>query len=155
MTKREPKEKVQVPTRTARPKGDMFLNLRRPEEVESLSIEELVAPPGQQPDTNIVPQPTPGPPSAQAHPRPTPGPVAPARDFYKRPNSIERDAVPSGLFPGGTKNTYDALYQRTRGAVSPSRSIQATKRNIMLWANVSNEKTIEAHIKHLIGVGLF
>ena len=155
MTKREPKEKVQVPTRTARPKGDMFLNLRRPEEVESLSIEELVAPPGQHPDTNTTPRPTPGPPPAQAHPRPTPGPVAPARDFYKRPNSIERDAVPSGLFPGSTKNTYDALYQRTRGAVSPSRSIQATKRNIMLWANVSNEKTIEAHIKHLIGVGLF
>ena len=99
--------------------------------------------------------PTPGPPPAQAHPEPTPGPVAPLRDFYRRPNSLERDAVPAGLFPGGTKHTYDALYQRTRGAVTPVRSIQATKRQLMLWADVSNEKTIESHIKHLVGVGLF
>ena len=45
MTKREPKEKISIPTRAARPKGDMFRNLRRPEEVESLSIEEIVAGP--------------------------------------------------------------------------------------------------------------
>ncbi|HYO63812.1 MAG TPA: hypothetical protein VER08_09295, partial [Pyrinomonadaceae bacterium] len=71
-----------------------------------------------------------------------------------RPNSIERDAVAAGVFPGGTKNTYDVLFQRTRGAVVPVRSIQATKRQLMLWADVCNEKTIEAHIKHLCGVGL-
>jgi hypothetical protein len=41
MTKREPKDKLKIPTRTARPKGDMFQNLRRPEEIESLSIEEI------------------------------------------------------------------------------------------------------------------
>jgi hypothetical protein len=92
--------------------------------------------------------------SAQAHPRPTPGPVTPSRDFYKRPNSLERVAVSAGIFPGGTKNTYDVLYQRTRGAVVPVRSIQATKRQLMSWADVCNEKTIEAHLKHLCGVGL-
>ncbi len=40
MTKREPKEKVRVPTRSVKPKGNMFQNLRRPEEVEAISIEE-------------------------------------------------------------------------------------------------------------------
>ncbi len=52
MTKRDHKEKLQIPTRKARPKGDMFQNLRKPEEIESLSIEELVAPP----QPIIVPQ---------------------------------------------------------------------------------------------------
>ncbi len=45
MTKGEVKGKLNIPTRMARPKGDMFQNLRRPEQVESISIEELVAPP--------------------------------------------------------------------------------------------------------------
>jgi hypothetical protein len=45
MTKGELKGKLNIPTRMARPKGDMFQNLRRPEQVESISIEELVAPP--------------------------------------------------------------------------------------------------------------
>ena len=45
MTKGEPKGKLNISTRMARPKGDMFQNLRRPEQVESISIEELIAPP--------------------------------------------------------------------------------------------------------------
>ena len=53
MTKGEIKGKLNIPTRMARPKGDMFQNLRRPEQVESISIEELVAPPA------VVEPPTP------------------------------------------------------------------------------------------------
>lgn len=45
MTRGETKGKLNIPTRMARPKGNMFQNLRRPEQVESISIEELVAPP--------------------------------------------------------------------------------------------------------------
>lgn len=44
MSKGEPKPKITIPTRTARAKGGMFNNLRKPEEIESISIEELVAP---------------------------------------------------------------------------------------------------------------
>ena len=43
MTERTPKNKLQIATRTARPKGNMFQNLRKPEQIDSLSIEELVA----------------------------------------------------------------------------------------------------------------
>jgi hypothetical protein len=44
---------------------------------------------------------------------------APARDFNRRANSIEREALPQGLFPGSSKKIYDALYLRTRGANPP------------------------------------
>jgi hypothetical protein len=55
MTKSESKSKLQIPTRTARPKGGMFDNLRKPEEVESLSIEELVSPFTSQPQDSQPP----------------------------------------------------------------------------------------------------
>ncbi len=107
MTKREPKEKVRVPTRSVKPKGDMFQNLRRPEEVEAISIEELVAPaepaaaavaPDVPVDRLSPPEATRGtlrPPKAET--------VAPVRDFNKRANVLDRDALPSGLFPGSSK----------------------------------------------------
>jgi hypothetical protein len=44
MTKREPKPKLEIPTRKARPKGQGFANLRTPEQVESIPFEELLAP---------------------------------------------------------------------------------------------------------------
>lgn len=44
MSKGDTKAKITIPTRTARAKGGMFDNLRKPEEVESLSIEDLVSP---------------------------------------------------------------------------------------------------------------
>ncbi len=89
-----------------------------------------------------------------AHPQPIPGPIAPIRDYNKRANSIEREAVPSGMFPGGSKKLYDALYLRTRGAIKPAMSVRAKKREMMEWAAIRNEKTIEAHLKHLTTVGL-
>src|SRR5688500_7020146 len=58
-------------------------------------------------------------------------PVAPARDFNKRANSIERDALPAGLFPGTSKKLYDALYLRTRGAVVPVRTVKARRSELM------------------------
>jgi hypothetical protein len=86
-------------------------------------------------------------------PLPTP-PIAPARDFNKRANSIERDALPSGMFPGSSKKIYDALYLRTRGAIKPNRSIQATKKDIMEWSGVKNRKTIDGHLRYLETCGL-
>jgi hypothetical protein len=81
-------------------------------------------------------------------------PVAPERDFNRRPNSLERDALPKGLFPGTSKKLYDALYLRTRGAVVPVRSIQATRTEVMRWAGIGGLNTFLAHIKHLTNVGL-
>lgn len=92
------------------------------------------------------------------HPQPSPALVqpviAPQRDFNRRANSIERDALPSGLFPGSSKKIYDAIYARTRGAVQPKIELQATKRDLMQWSGIRNIKTIETHIRHLVTVGL-
>ena len=81
-------------------------------------------------------------------------PIAPERDFNRRPNSLERDALPKGLFPGTSKKLYDALYLRTRGAVKPVRSIQATRTEVMRWARIGGLNTFLSHIKHLTRVGL-
>lgn len=86
-------------------------------------------------------------------PPPTTQSIAPVRDFVRVPNSVVRDALPAGLFKGESKKTYDALYQRTRGAVAPRRMIRATLADVMNWAGVSHN-TLKAHFKHLVRVGL-
>jgi hypothetical protein len=80
--------------------------------------------------------------------------VAPQRDFNRRANSIERVALPSGMFPGSSKKIYDAIYARTRGAVQPRLEMQATKRELMLWSGIRNNKTIETHTRYLVTAGL-
>jgi hypothetical protein len=80
--------------------------------------------------------------------------IAPQRDFNRRANSIERDALPAGLFPGSSKKLYDAVYMRTRGAVQPKLELQATKRDLMQWSGIRNVKTIETHVRHLLTIGL-
>lgn len=144
MTKRDPRQKIEVPTRTPKAKGGMFENLRKPGEVESIPFEELVRPAEGQ---GVRP---PMPPSGGQ----TPIPVAPARDFNRRANSLDRDALPAGHFPGTSKKLYDALYLRTRGAVTPRRTIVATKRDLMKWSGVKNRKTLDAHMRYFDLCGL-
>ena len=81
-------------------------------------------------------------------------PIAPARDYMKVANSISREAVPAGLFPGSSKKLYDALYMRTRGAVVSVKRAQATRRELSKWSGIKNIKTIAAHLRHLNTVGL-
>jgi hypothetical protein len=150
MTKRDPKDKLQIPTRKAGPKeSGMFQNLRRPEQIESLTLEEIAGPApsgGQTPSGGQGDRP-PLSPSAQ----PT---AAPARDFNRRANSLDRDALPAGLFPGTSKKLYDALYLRTRGAIKPRRTIQATKRDLAEWSGLRNRKTLDAHMRYFQMCGL-
>ena len=86
-------------------------------------------------------------------PNPT-RPVAPERDFNKRANSLDRLALPAGIFPGSSKKLYDALYIRTRGAIAPSTKIRATKRELSDWSGIRNVKTIDAHLRYFSAVGL-
>ena len=79
---------------------------------------------------------------------------APARDFNRRANSLDRDALPAGLFPGSSKKLYDALYLRTRGAHVPVKTIRATRRELGQWSGIKNIKTIASHLSHLSTVGL-
>jgi hypothetical protein len=153
MTKSDRKQKLQIPTRTAKPKGDMFANLRRREQVETIPFEELVSPATPSDKTIDQPQPNPTQPNlSQAIPPQIE--TAPKRDFNRRANSLERDALPAGLFPGTSKKLYDALYLRTRGAVAPTRTIQATKRELMTWSGIRSKNTIAVNLKILLTVGL-
>ncbi len=92
-------------------------------------------------------------PPATTHQPTTNQSAAPARDFTRVANSIVRDAVPAGLFRGESKKLYDAIYQRTRGAIVPRRQIRATQSELMEWARISHN-TLKAHLKHLSRVGL-
>jgi hypothetical protein len=161
MTKREPREKISIPTRTARPKGDMFRNLRKPEEVESLSIEEIVASPIS--DRKIgggstTPQDSPLLPTTPQDSPPLPiiaqPSAAPARDFNRRANSLEREAMPQGLFPGSSKKIYDALYLRTRGGHPPKMRVRASRRDFLNWTDIRNLKTVDGHLRYLMSIGL-
>ena len=84
-------------------------------------------------------------------PRPSP---APARDFNRRANSLEREALPAGLFPGSSKKIYDALYLRTRGANPPRPSVRASRRDFLDWTDIRNIKTVDGHLRYLMSVGL-
>jgi hypothetical protein len=90
--------------------------------------------------------------AAQTEPKPSP--VAPERNFNKRANSLEHSALPLGLFPGASKKIYDALYVRTRGAVVPSRTVQARHRELLSWSGVKDVKTIKTHLNKLRELGL-
>lgn len=75
--------------------------------------------------------------------------AAPPRDFNRRANSLERDALPAGLFPGASKRLYDALYLRTRGAFVPTRTLQATKRDLMQLSAIKSKNTLDKQLKYL------
>ncbi|HEY9405028.1 MAG TPA: hypothetical protein VIQ24_20420 [Pyrinomonadaceae bacterium] len=83
-----------------------------------------------------------------------PNPAAPARDFNKRANSLDRVALPAGIFQGSSKKLYDALYMRTRGAIIPKRSVRATKRELSDWSGIRNVKTIDSHLRYFSAIGL-
>jgi hypothetical protein len=149
------REKKKIPTRSAglvitppqpRPDDDnpAIQLFREAKEAEIRASEQPV--PGSSPTTTHHPPPT-------DHPPPTTQAIAPQRDFTRVPNSVVRDAVPSGLFKGESKKLYDSLYQRTRGFITPRRSIRATQADLMDWARVSRN-TLKAHIKHLSKIGL-
>jgi hypothetical protein len=81
-------------------------------------------------------------------------PISPAKNYNKRANSLDKLALPAGIFPGSSKRLYDALYIRTRGAVAPSRTVRATKRELSEWSGIRNVKTIDSHLRYFGAIGL-
>jgi hypothetical protein len=69
-------------------------------------------------------------------------------------NSIHREAAPAGVFKGKGKLIYDYLYSRTRGAVVPTRTVQASWREIMKAASIGSDKTLREQLKLLRAAGL-
>jgi hypothetical protein len=95
----------------------------------------------------------PEPPPVTTTPRRQKG-VAPERDFNRRANSLERDAMPAGLFPGTTFKVYNAIYLRTLGAINPTRKVRASRRDFLDWTDIRNLKTVDGHLRYLTTKGL-
>ncbi|HEX8145470.1 MAG TPA: hypothetical protein VF553_23075 [Pyrinomonadaceae bacterium] len=81
-------------------------------------------------------------------------PVSPQRDYSKVANSIIREAVPSGLFGGKSKQLYDYLYSLTRGAIVPRRTVRIPKEKLMKGAGIGAEVTLRSNLAKLTSVGL-
>jgi hypothetical protein len=142
MTETKGKQKTEIKTRQPQKKTqDTFANLRQPHPVEELLGLTQPAPPT--PPTTATPL-TP----------PTPPTPAPNRDFAKVANSIARQAVPSGAFSGKSKQLYDFLYSKTRGAIIPTRSVRLTKIAIMQGSHIGSERTVYKNLKRLETTGL-
>lgn len=168
----DPKEKAPkplVPTREPKKKTQgIFDNLRplhQPHPVEEIlglrSVEnsnttEAAAPTGSTPSrdstgsTPSIPHP------ASQKQKSKPG-VSPTRDYTKVANSIVRNAVPAGIFGeygSKAKEIYDYLYQQTRGAVVPKRTVRVPKDKLMRGAGIGSEVTLRKNLTRLRGAGL-
>lgn len=145
VTKKPPKSKherrivsvISVPE--ARPDDGLFNPFKEAKAAESAR------------ETLLQPIPTHPNPS---HPIPShSGQIAATKDFNRRPNSIDRNGLPAGLFPGTSQKLYNALFLKTRGAVVPTRIIQATKRELMEWSNIRSKNTVAVNLKLLCTIG--
>jgi hypothetical protein len=155
----DPKQdgKPLVETRTPKKKvtTGIFDNLRKlpaphpVEEILGLSpTEETPTPP-------TPPTPRTPPTSRTARtPREASSPVAPERDYTKVANSIVREAVAGGYFVGKSKQLYDFLYAKTRGAIVPVRSVKITKPRLMQGSGIGSERTLLKNMRHLEAIGL-
>jgi len=117
-------------------------------EVKSLSLVEFAPTQPTLPNQPIDTQPNPTHPTKNQPNQPT----QPMRDFVKYPNSVTRNS--DRLFRGMNKQTYDKLYNLTRGGFpNPSRSIQITKIELERITGFS-DNTLAKHLKDLQTVGL-
>lgn len=97
---------------------------------------------------------TPPTPRTARTPRTPPTSISPKRDYTKVANSIVREAVAGGLFTGKSKQLYDFLYHRTRGAVVPARTVRITKPKMMAGSAIGSERTLLKNLAHLKSIGL-
>ncbi len=78
--------------------------------------------------------------------------TSPSKNFTKVSNFINH-AIPEKYFRGLSKHTYDVLYQKTRGAITPVRTIQLTKQELVALTGLSKD-AVKLHIKYLKESGL-
>jgi hypothetical protein len=125
-------------------------------------IQPHTTPPNDHPIFNLVgpamaAQAQPTPPTPRTPPTPPTDathPISPERDFTKVPNSVSRDVVPAGHFVGKSKQLYDCLYQRTRGAIVPTRRLAISKPDLMDASGIGSERTLLKNLTHLKAIGL-
>ena len=78
--------------------------------------------------------------------------ISPTKNFTKVSNSIFK-AVPEKYFRGLSKQTYEALYNKTRGAITPTRKVQLTKIELIKLTGLSLN-SVQTHIRYLKESGL-
>jgi hypothetical protein len=157
MTETKGKQKTEIKTRQPQKKTqDTFKNLRQPHPVEELlGLTHLTPLAPLTPPTTVTPPTDATAPTAVTPPTDaTASTAAPARDFARVANSIARQAVPSGAFSGKSKQLYDFLYSKTRGAIVPRRSVRLTKTAIMQGSHIGSERTMYKNLKRLETTGL-
>lgn len=153
-TKKKNKSTIQIKTREPKKKG-IFDNLTRDKRNGDHPITDILTFPVEveSPNPTHVTQPNP---DYQPNPTQTTSPTQPTqpiKDYVKVPNSIVRNAIPNKLFKGMSKQTYDVLYQKSRGAIVPVRKIQITKSELMDLTGFS-DNTLSKHLTSLKQVGL-
>jgi hypothetical protein len=72
----------------------------------------------------------------------------------KAANSIVRQAIRHGLFKGKSKQLYDFLYSKTRGAIVPSISARLRRSELMKGSSIGSTHTLRDNLLHLRAVGL-
>jgi hypothetical protein len=65
-----------------------------------------------------------------------------------------REAVPAGYFTGKSKQLYDYLYQQTRGAIVPTRSVRIPKKKLMKGSGIGSDHTLMGNLDKLAKTGL-
>jgi hypothetical protein len=72
----------------------------------------------------------------------------------KAANSIVRDAIRHGLFRGKSKQLYDYLYSKTRGAIVPVVTVRLRRMELMKGSDIGSTHTLRDNLLHLRAVGL-
>jgi hypothetical protein len=62
--------------------------------------------------------------------------------------------VPAGIFTGKSKQLYDCLYQLTRGAINPTRTVRISRPKLMKRAGIGARVTFDTNVERLVAVGL-
>src|SRR5215213_2087772 len=105
------------------------------------------------PSTPSIPS-TPSVTRTTSKPRTSSTGIAPERDFQRVPNSITKQAIPSGVFRGKSKQVWDYLWSISRGAIIPTRTVRKSRKEIKAGAGLGSMVTLDAAIDHLEQVGL-
>lgn len=71
------------------------------------------------------------------------------RKYHLRPRIIDGEALAAGLFAGGTKRTFDVIFQREQEAASEGRRLQLTRRELLALTGIRSDNTLDLHIKYL------
>ncbi len=80
--------------------------------------------------------------------------ISPVRDFQKVPNSVTRQSMSSGIFRGKSKQVWDYLWSVSRGAITPTRFIKKSRKEIKEGSGLGSMVTVDAAIEHLQQIGL-